>query len=252
MQELISIVMPAFNAERTISRSIESIINQTYQHWELIICDDGSSDKTLDIIQKVNDPRIVTTKNIYGKGAASARNSCISLAKGRYIAFLDSDDLWKEDKLEIQLNYMISNELDFTYGSYYIFSNEQEHIMGVFEPAKRITIDKLLKSCDIGCLTVMIKRSSMPYFRFPSSAKEDYAAWIICLQHKVRIAKYPGVLAYYRISKNSLSSNKLKEIKRQFSVVREYGRASFFKATYYVFCYILNGTIKHFFKYRSL
>lgn len=249
---LISIVMPAFNAEKTILESINSVINQTYSDWELIICDDGSTDKTLDIISKLQDNRITLIHNVNQQGAAGARNSCISIAKGSYIAFLDSDDVWSKEKLSQQLNHMILNDVDFSYGGYYIFSDVIDNVQGKFEPSHNLTIDRILKSCDIGCLTVMIKRSSYIDFKFPYSVKEDYTAWISCFNKKLKIMKYPGLYAYYRISQKNLSSNKIKETMRQFHVIRKYGGIGVVKSIYYISCYIVIGIIKHRFKYRAI
>lgn len=251
INNLVSIVMPAFNAEKTVKAAIESIINQSYQNWELIICDDCSSDRTIDIVKEFKDSRIITIDNIYKKGAAGARNSCIDIAKGDFLAFLDSDDLWGSEKLITQLKFMISNELDFSYGSYYIFTYSSLNVKGVFHPSDKIIKKDLLKSCDVGCLTVMLRVSSYPEFRFPYIAKEDYAAWILCTQNGLVMKRYPGVHAYYRLSNYSLSSNKYKEILRQFRVVRDFGKLNLFKSIYCVSCYIVLGILKHKLRYKS-
>ncbi|EPT9294288.1 glycosyltransferase family 2 protein [Vibrio parahaemolyticus] len=252
MSKLISIVMPAFNAEKTIKASIESVLNQSYENWELIICDDGSSDGTLDIVGNFNDNRITTICNRYSKGAAGARNSCIEIASGEYLAFLDSDDLWSSEKLLTQINFMLENEVDFSYGSYLIITDSSSDVNGIFNPPEKIENKTLLKSCDIGCLTVMLKTSSYPDFCFPYVGKEDYAAWITCSQKGFVMRKYPGTHAYYRVSSNSLSSNKYKEISKQFRVIRKFGKLNILKASYYMLFYIFRGVIKHKLKYKYL
>lgn len=248
---LISIVMPSFNSGDTIKDSIESVLLQKYKLWELIICDDGSSDNTIDIINNFSDSRITIIKNKNLKGAAGARNSGIERISGEFLCFLDSDDIWAEDKLDVQLNFMISKKADFSYGSYYTFDHSITEPKGIFVPPETISFKRLLKSCDIGCLTVMLRVDSFKEFSFPYISKEDYAAWICCLKSGITAHKYPGSYAYYRLSKNSLSSNKLKEIERQFCVVRKFGNVGFLKAVAYLCDYIIKGIVKHYYSYKN-
>ncbi|MBO1273701.1 glycosyltransferase family 2 protein, partial [Shewanella sp. 4t3-1-2LB] len=175
---LVSVIMPAFNAEMTILESINSVLRQSYKNFELIICDDNSTDSTKNIVCSVDDNRIIYLKNLYQKGAAGARNFALDNSNGRYVAFLDSDDVWSEDKLYKQLKYMNENNIYFTYGAYKTFSDDVKVTKGHFIPPKMVAYEKLLRSCPIGCLTVVIDRKFTGSFSFPYIPKEDYACWL--------------------------------------------------------------------------
>ena len=129
---LVSIIMPAYNVEKTIKESIESVINQTYTNWELNIINDGSTDKTLEVINFFKDDRIVLIeqKNL---GVANARNNGLKHSKGELVAFLDSDDLWCKEKLETQLKFMQKNELQFSYTQSYSFSSDSKNVQEAFK-----------------------------------------------------------------------------------------------------------------------
>jgi glycosyltransferase involved in cell wall biosynthesis len=247
----ISVIMPAFNSEKTIAESIQSVIGQSHPNWELIICDDGSNDATAAIVNSYNDARISLIRNRYVKGAPGARNSCLDVASGEYLCFLDSDDVWGRDKLLNQLNHMITNGLCFSYGSYYTFFEDIENVLGIFTPKEKVVFKDLLKTCDIGCLTVMLKRDAFPGFKFPQSPKEDYAAWLILLKNGAVAVRYPSADSYYRLSVHSLSGNKFKELSKQWLVLRSYGDLSFSFSFFYLLLYVVNGIFKHFVKYKK-
>ena len=117
-EELVSIIMPSYNTGKFIQETIDSVINQTYDNWELIIVDDCSSDNTDEIVKSIKDDRIFYLKNKKNSGAAVSRNKALKMAKGKWIAFLDSDDLWKKDKLEKQIKFMKNNNYHFSYTNY--------------------------------------------------------------------------------------------------------------------------------------
>lgn len=244
--------MPCFNSAETISESIRSVLLQTHHNFELIICDDNSTDNTCELVRSFGDPRIILIINKYEKGAAGARNSALSEARGRYIAFLDSDDIWLPKKLELQTQFMLTREIFFSYGSYATFTTSQENLLGTFIPKSSVGRNDILRSCDIGCLTVMIDRKLLhSNFLFPNSPKEDYAAWLTLIGKKVEKAyALPEVLALYRLSKNSASSNKLKEIKKQIYVLRKYGEVRPPALFLCLLSYITRGIIKRYFIYN--
>lgn len=240
---LVSIIMPAFNAGNTIRESIDSVLQQSYDKYELIIIDDSSNDETRLIIDSYNDARVKVIDNIYSRGARGARQSGIDIALGQYIAFLDSDDLWKKNKLEVHLNFMKTNQCEFTYSNYTMFSenNKKEFIA-----QEKIGFFDIIKTCSIGCLTVVIDRSIISDIKIPDIYKEDYALWVLLLKDFDIFAYNVNYnLASYRIQKNSLSSNKLKEIKRQYLVLREVAQLSIISSLYCLIPYILNGIRKH-------
>jgi glycosyltransferase involved in cell wall biosynthesis len=248
----ISVIMPAFNSEKTIAESIQSVIDQSHPNWELIVCDDGSNDATAAIVNSYNDDRVSLIRNRYMKGASGARNSCIDVASGEYFCFLDSDDVWGRDKLLNQINHMIANgHCCFSYGPYYTFCENVENVLGVFTPKEEIFFKDLIKTCDIGCLTVMLKRDAFPGFKFPQSPKEDYAAWLVLLKNGAAAVRCPSVDSYYRLSAHSLSGNKFKELYKQWFVLRNYGDLSFSSSFLHLFFYVINGLFKHSVKYMK-
>lgn len=244
----VSIVMPAFNASQVIAESISSVLNQTYQNFELIIVDDSSTDNTREIISKfVNaDSRVKLLVNNFEKGAAGARKTAIENSRGRYLAFLDSDDLWSEDKLESQISFIGKYGYPFVYSDYYTFENRIADVKSVVKCPPRISYKQMLNKCSIGCLTVMIDRNAFLDLEFPIHPKEDYVFWLKLLKKVDFAHNCPGVRSYYRLSPSSLSGNKFAEIRKQWSVVYEYEQTSLIKSIFCIFNYSLGGVFKHY------
>ncbi|MEY0154184.1 glycosyltransferase family 2 protein, partial [Providencia rettgeri] len=152
-QELVSIIMPCYNAEQYIKDSINSVLNQTYPHFELIIIDDLSTDNSINIINSFSDNRIKLIQLAQNGGAGVARNTGIEAAQGRFIAFLDSDDLWRPNKLEMQLKHMIKGNHSLSYTQYQKFTKEGKGKLVI--PPNTVTYNELLYCNVIGCLTLM-------------------------------------------------------------------------------------------------
>lgn len=239
--------MPAFNSEKYIDSSILSVINQTHVDFELIIVDDGSSDNTLEIIRKYTtiDERVFVFSNSYGNGAGNARNFGLDRANGKFISFLDSDDIWSENKLEYQLDYMLKNNVDFSFSNYSMFFNDIESSKPLIFP-KLVDKKRILKTCDIGCLTVMIKSCLLEKVRFKDIYKEDYALWVDLIVNYDVVAYNCGEnLSFYRKHSNSISSNKYKEIYRQACVLRSVAHRSIISTLINIIFYIYYGLKKH-------
>jgi glycosyltransferase involved in cell wall biosynthesis len=249
---IFSIVMPSYNAHATVEESVASVVAQNLQEWELLICDDSSADDTLATIQTLQDSRIRILRNNCNMGTAYARNRCLSHAKGRYIAFLDADDVWDPGVLQAHLVAHKRYHPGLTYSDYYVMDATGQ-VQGFFKPSLNITLRSLLRSCDIGLLTACIDRQIVGDFRFPHSPKEDYALWLVlCAMTNVHPRKVDSPGCFYRLSNHSSSSNKWSEIKRQWYVIRYYGHCSLPKALTNIACYICKGLLKHFFQYRTL
>ena len=176
--------MPAFNAEDTILESINSVINQTYENWELIVINDGSSDNTINVVQEIKDGRIklITQKN---KGVAEARNKGIDCSSGDYIAFLDSDDIWHHKKLELQLDFFNTNQVDLLHTDFYYFTNtiNDKIYKKYIEPYNLELTDyeKLLVNDIIVTSSVMIHKNiinKLGYFDSTFHGVEDWDYWI--------------------------------------------------------------------------
>ena len=244
---LVSIILPSYNSEQFIAKSIESVINQTYKNWEMVIVDDCSLDNSNEIIEDYikKDKRIKLIKLEKNSGPAIARNKAIKEAKGRYIAFLDADDLWKPAKLEKQLNFMKENDLSFTYSAYDLIDEEGNHL-GKFIPPKEVSYYSILKTNPIGCLTAIYDTRKLGKIYMPNILKrQDYGLWLKILK---RINSVRGIiepLAIYRIRKNSVSSNKLKAAKYQWKIYREVEKLNIIQSIYYFINYMYYGLKKY-------
>ncbi|KAB3058674.1 glycosyltransferase family 2 protein [Escherichia coli] len=247
MDYLVSIIMPSYNSEFTIKESIKSVIEQTYSNWELLITDDCSTDRTCQIVKEFveQDDRIKLFVSDKNKGAGAARNNSIKESSGRFLAFLDSDDLWAPDKLKEQINYMIMNGYALTYTAYSkidAYGNIKKDI----QPPSKVDFSSLLKSNVIGCLTAiydteLVGKVYMPLIR----KRQDMALWLIILQ-KIDYAHCLNKnLAFYREGHLSLSSNKIKIIKSQWEFYRYYLGFGYVKAMYYFLHYIQRALRKH-------
>lgn len=214
-KDLVSIIMPAYNSEEYISESINSIINQTYQNWELLITDDCSNDDTVEVVKKcvLNDKRVKLFKLTENSGAGVARNNGIRYAKGRYIAFCDSDDTWKPQKLEKQLNFLKSKNLSFTFCSYDVTNKNGDFIKTIKAPAK-LSFSKLLKNNYVGCLTAIYDQESLgKLYMSEIRMRQDWTLWLKILKLAGNTSGQLESLALYRDRSKSISSNKFKMIK---------------------------------------
>ena len=208
MNKIVSVIMPSFNTGRFIKEAINSVINQTYTNWELIIVDDCSNDDTNEIINSFEDSRIKYLKNDTNMGAAICRNRALKEAKGKWIAFLDSDDLWKKDKLEKQIGFMEKGGYDFSYTNY-IEMDEKSTPNGIIVTGpKKISKNKMYDYCWPGCLTVMYNAEKIGLIQIEDIKKNnDYAMWLkVC--RKADCYLLDEYLAKYRKREGSISNNR--------------------------------------------
>ncbi|MCE9955874.1 glycosyltransferase family 2 protein [Aeromonas rivipollensis] len=246
MNELVSIIMPAYNASTTIKESINSVIRQTHDNFELLIVDDCSSDDTIAIISgfAATDSRIKLIVNNVNLGVAKSRNKAIDCATGEYIAFLDSDDLWCENKLKFQLNEMKRHHAEISCSSYYVFSDKKENVIGVRKVKKKIGYKDLLKSNSVGCLTVIYNVKKLGKLKFKSVGHEDYLAWLDITKLGSFFLGVKEPLSYYRVSQKSLSSNKVKMMGYQWKIYREHQKIPAMNSVYYFSNYVIRGILK--------
>lgn len=211
--------MPAYNAECTIEKSILSVLCQTYEHWELLICDDSSTDNTFMLCNHFADSdfRIVLFKNFVNEGVAQTRNRLIQLAKGSLIAFLDADDEWHKRKLEVQFNFMIQNGINFSVTNYI---RKSPRFSTYMSPRNEISFPSLLKYNDIPLSTVLIQKNILE--PFDAIRHEDYDLWLRLLKNGITCYCVPnGFLAIYNVQSNSLSSNKIKSFQWHLKVLKK-------------------------------
>lgn len=211
MNDLVSVIMPSYNTGKYIGKSIESVINQTYSNWELIIVDDCSDDDTEEVVSVFKDERIKYFKNAFNSGAAISRNRALREAKGRWIAFLDSDDIWKPTKLEKQLEFMQCNNYFFSYTNYEELDESGKHTGIKVTGPKKITKAGMYNYCWPGCLTVMYDAKYIGVIQIANIMKNnDYAVWLkVC--KKADCYLLDECLAEYRRGRNgSISTNSIK------------------------------------------
>ena len=247
-KDLVSIITPVYNAERFIEHTIKSVQIQTYCKWELILVDDCSKDNSYEIISQFcnEDNRIKYIKLEKNSGAAVARNIAIENAKGRYIAFLDSDDMWTEDKLEKQIEFMKNKDIAFSFTSYELMDEEGRLLNKVINVPSKINYKGYLRNTIIGCLSVIIDKEKIGDFRMPNiRANQDMATWLYIMRDRKCIAYgLDECLGRYRLVEGSISNNKIKASKSVWNVYRNIEKISVIKSCYYFLNYALNAIKK--------
>lgn len=237
MKDLVSIITPSYNSEKFIEETIESVIAQTYTNWEMIIVDDVSTDNSIEIINNyaMEDSRIKLIQLEKNSGAAVARNTAIKNANGRFIAFLDSDDLWVKTKLEEQISYMKKNNISFSYSDYELI-DEKSNLLNISKkPAGMLDYKELLKENQIGCLTAIYDQKKIGKCYMPLIRKrQDYGLWLSILKKVPYAYKVPLSLGIYRVRVNSISSNKIELLRYNFNLFHIHENLSKIKAFYYV------------------
>lgn len=222
--------------------------SQSYVNWEHIIIDDCSIDDTRQIIQQLvnEDDRITPIFLEANGGTANARNRGIAAARGKYVAFLDSDDLWKPDKLTRHIEYMESYNCDFTYSDYEIIDDDGNFIKNIISGKQKVNYRELLNSNQIACLTAVIKSEIIKSVLMPNIKHEDYATWLSILKGYVKQAeKVDGILASYRRTNGSVSSNKLRTIPWTWKIYRENQHLGFLKSLKQLITFVFLTSLKY-------
>lgn len=247
MTPVVSIVMPAYNSAEFIKASVLSVLAQSFTDWELIIVDDASTDNTVDVVEQLqqSDSRIKLIRLEQNQGAAIARNTAITAATGRYIAFLDCDDLWLPDKLTRQLEAMAQHQCALSYSAYHVI-NESGERLTTFVPPQQVSYGDLLRTCSIGCLTAMydtqlLGKVTMPLIR----KRQDYGLWLKILKQTPVAFGITEPLAEYRQRENSISSNKLKAAQFQWKIYREVEHIGWLRSVFYFINYAIAGVLKY-------
>jgi teichuronic acid biosynthesis glycosyltransferase TuaG len=251
MSELVSIITPSYNSMKYIRSTIESVKAQSYQNWEMIIIDDCSKDDSVAFIQRLTEgePRIKLIPLTENVGAAMARNRALDIAVGRFVAFLDSDDMWEPSKLDVQINCMIKHDCAFTYSSYRVCDDSGENVHGEISVPNTLTYQQYLANTIIGCLTVVLDTTKFESIRMPNlRSSHDMALWADLLK---TIDKAYGInipLATYRLVDTSNTANKWKASKEVWAVYRNYLGLNIIVSSYYFVQYAFNAMKKRFYK----
>jgi teichuronic acid biosynthesis glycosyltransferase TuaG len=236
IDELISIIVPVYNAQDFIAKTIEFVQAQTYEKWELILVDDGSTDKSVEIINNKSqtDSRVRLIRQEINGGAAKARNRGIDESRGRYICFLDSDDIWERGKLSRELEFMKSQNAGFVFTGYEFADEEGNGLGKIVKVPDKLTYSQALKNTTIFTSTVMIDRKLIPDedIYMPYIASEDTATWWNILRGGRVAYGLNENLVKYRRSSNTLSSNKMVAVKRIWDLYRKHEHMGIIKSLY--------------------
>ena len=241
MDNLVSVIMPYYNKKNYFLKSISSALKQTYINLEILIIYDDQNRDDLEYIESCikNDSRVKIIFNDNNKGVAYSRNKAISIACGEYIAFLDCDDYWEANKIELQLNFMLTHGYDFSHTTYQVI-NYNGKIVSTIRARETLKYKKLLKSCDIGLSSVILKRKLLSDMKFPElKTKEDFVLWLGLAKKSVNLVGLDKPLMFWRKTSNSLSSSVLQKLKDAFKVYYLYEKKNFF---YSIFCVIRLST----------
>jgi len=243
---VISIVTPSYNAERYLPNTLNSVLAQTFQNWELLIVDDCSPDNANEVIESyvAKDSRIRLVRLAENGGAAVARNKAIELARGRYIAFLDSDDRWLSEKLDNQLRFMQDNDIALSYTAYEKL-DEHGNSVGVVAVPERVSYTDLLKVCSIGCLTAMYDTEKLGKMYMPLIDKrQDLGLWLRILKQIPYAYGVTKVLAQYQLRSDSISANKRSAARYTWRLYRRVEKLGLIRAAYYFSHYAFNGVLR--------
>ncbi|OXA94449.1 glycosyltransferase family 2 protein [Flavobacterium hercynium] len=225
MNDLVSIIIPTYNTEKFIGATLQSVQDQTYQNWEIILVDDASTDDTVKIIQDfaANDRRIKLSVLPKNSGNGYARNVALEKATGKYIAYLDADDLWFPTKLEKQIQFLKTNNLPFTFSFYDCIDEDGNSLHRRVEAPLKLTYKQLFFCNYVGNLTAIYDADYFGKVVITATQKrQDWRLWLTIVKQIKETKPVPEPLAFYRIRKDSISSSKVKLIKHNFQVYRDF------------------------------
>lgn len=248
MNDLVSIIMACYNSEKYIRDTVDSVLRQSYPTWELIIIDDNSKDNSVSIVNTYinKDTRIKLIEQKNNNGPAITRNLGIKEAKGRFITFLDSDDIWEQSFIEESLKFQKEKNVTFTFASYYRRNEDFSRDNGTFYVPKKVNYSSLLKTCPISCLTAMYDTKKLNKMYMPMILKrQDYGLWLAILKKTDYAYGINKPLATYRMREGSVSRNKFKAAQYQWRIYRKIERLNIFKSIYFFVHYAYNGFKKY-------
>ncbi len=248
MKSLISIIIPYYKKKKFFKKTINSVINQSYKNFEVILIYDDVNKLDLKFInftlKKIKKKKIIINKK--NLGAGMSRNIGIKNSKGKFIAFLDSDDVWHKNKLKKQINFMKKNKTDFSFSDYLII-DKNEKVLKKIKAPKKITFNNLSYACDIGLSSVMIKSKLLKINKFSKlKTKEDYLLWLTLSKKNVKMLGINKTLMSWRKTENSLSSSTIQKVKDAFIVYNKYMEFNPLKSIYLVFILSFNAFKKRY------
>ena len=242
MKDLVSIIIPYFKKKFFFKETINSILNQSYKNYEIILIYDDIDISEIEyvkyILKKIKRKKIIINKK--NLGAGMSRNIGIKASKGKFIAFLDADDLWHKNKIKNQIDFMKEKKINFSYCGYKIVNKSKKFIKKIIAP-KKITFQKLLYACDIGLSTVMLRSNLLKTNKFSSlKTKEDYLLWLTLSKKNIIMLGLNKTLVSWRKTDNSLSESTTQKLKDAFLIYNKHLKFNFIKSIYHVIFLSLN------------
>ncbi len=242
----VSIITPCYNSANFIKETVQSVLNQKFTDWEWLITDDCSTDNTLEILSSISDPRIKIFSTDKNGGAGKARNTSLKNASGRYITFLDADDLWTENFLEEMISFMKNNHAELAYSNYSRCDENLQPLLADFIADKEVTFNNLLQTCRLSLLSSMYDSKRVGKEYFPEGSKrEDHVMWLNLLRKIPVGMPLQKTMAVYRMHPSSVSRNKHNIIKDQYLVYKDHMKFSSLKSLYYTGNWAINGFLKY-------
>lgn len=236
MSDLVSVIVPTYNSQSYIEETLRSVCEQTYTELEIIIVDDCSTDNTVSIVQSINDPRFILIRQKINGGAGAARNAGVEIATGRYIAFLDSDDLWLPAKTETQIEFMKNNKVASCYALYSLIDECGINFGTCGEISTSLTYKQLLPHNPIRTSSFIYNAHELGKIYFPLIRKrQDFGLFLIATKRAGKSHLFPEVTCSYRIRPDSISGKKLKNIPFQWRFYREHLSMGKLNASRYIF-----------------
>lgn len=245
---LVSVIMPAYNAEKYIEQAIRSVQKQTVRSWELIVVDDRSTDKTAEQIRRLaaEDMRIIPVYSETNHGAAESRNIALRQCRGEFVALLDADDVWHPQKLERELERARETDADLVYSSYAMIDEQGTRCFSDFIVEESTDLQSMLNCNTIGCSTVLMKAKVLEKRPFVTDFyHEDYVMWLSLLQAGCKAVGVRDILVDYRVARGSRSFNKLKSAKNRWKVYRDYLKLPLIPSVKAMAGYAINGLKKY-------
>lgn len=245
---LVSVIMPAYNAEKYIEQAIRSVQKQTVRSWELIVVDDRSTDKTAEQIRRLaaEDMRIIPVYSETNHGAAESRNIALRQCRGEFVALLDADDVWHPQKLERELERARETDADLVYSSYAMIDEQGTRCFSDFIVEESTDLQSMLNCNTIGCSTVLMKAKVLEKRPFVTDFyHEDYVMWLSLLQAGCKAVGVRDILVDYRVARGSRSFNKLKSAKNRWRVYRDYLKLPLIPSVKAMVGYAINGLKKY-------
>lgn len=246
---LVSIITPVYNGEAFIEQTIQSVQAQTYTDWELLLIDDCSTDSSQQIILHYasQDSRIKYHRLKHNSGAAVARNTAINKARGEYLAFLDSDDIWFDKKLELQLDFMVNKGASFVFSRIKMIDQDGKNLKEMIPIPARASYNTLLRQTVIATSTVLLHRPGLGHFNMPlRRGGQDYATWLLLLRRTDYAHGLDQCLVAYRVSSHSLSSKKADSIRQVFEIQTHDEHIGKIRALFNVCCFCFYAFKKHY------